>query len=347
MCPDIAVLEPIYEAFGEQLLAQFMLLLKRQKKRFKLESNMIKQISLRLSTMALALLLTLTNLATAEEAIPTALDFASAERYAGTWVVTMEMQGNEMNFNLNVSEIDGKVGATIDSKMQPEPQAIEIVHETPEGLDFVFKLGFQGQQFTMHLVARESAGQLTGSLSEQNKIFSGEITGRKAKKEDLVQGRRGSPTETKIRIGDNQKIRVTFGNLKSTSDDYDLFQNVKTGDVFKFAGSRATKLFTDTDLVFGNETVKAHNFSENYPGVYSLWLKRTDKGWNLVFNEQPDIWGTQHKAEFDIAEVALDAMTLDEVVTEFIVKLEQNGGGGKLNLAWGNTQWSTPFSLSQ
>jgi hypothetical protein len=283
----------------------------------------------------------------AEDAVPTTLDFSAAERYEGAWVVTMDMNGNEMNFNLTVSDVDGKLGATIDSQMQPEPQAIETINETPEGLDFIFTLGFQGQEFTMHLVAKESAGTLSGTLSEQNKIFSGKIEGRKAEKEDLVQGRRGSPTEAKIRLGDNQKIRVTFGNLKLASDDYAKFQEVKTGDVFKFVGSRATKLITDADLSFGDALVKTHNFSDNYPGVYSLWLKKTDSGWNLVFNKQPDIWGTQHDPNHDVAEVALTSTTLEEEAGELLVKLEETDSGASLNIAWGNTQLSTPFSLSQ
>lgn len=298
------------------------------------------------ATLAVAVFMGFSAISYAEKPVATTLDFSSAERYEGAWVVSMDFNGNEMKFNLNVSNLDGKVGATIDSQMQPEPQAIETITETAEGLDFEFTLGFSGQEFKMHLVAKESAGTLSGTLAEQNKIFSGEITGRKAEKEDLVQGRRGSPTETRIRLGDNQKIRVTFGNLKLASDDYSKFQKVKTGDVFKFVGSRATKLSTDADLAFGDKIVKAHNFSENYPGVYSLWLKKTDEGWNLVFNQQPDIWGTQHESEFDVAEVALQSTTLDEKANEFLVKLEETDNGAQLNMAWGNTQWSAPFSLS-
>ncbi len=283
----------------------------------------------------------------AEEPVPTELSFSDAERFDGTWVVTMDYNGNEISFNLNVVDLDGKVGATLDSKMMPEPQAIETITETTDGLDFKFGLNMGGIDMVMHLVAKESAGSLSGTLSEQSGIFSGEIVGRKARKADLVQGRRRAPTEAQMRLSGKDKVRVTFGNLRKGTVDYAALQNVETGTVFKFVGSRATKLMTDANLDFGGKLIKANNMAENYPGVYSLWLKKTDAGWSLVFNEQPDIWGTQYKAEFDVAEVPLDTTTLDETANRFIIKIEETTDGGELKMAWGNTQWSTPFTVTQ
>lgn len=300
-----------------------------------------------LAAIALTLVAGITPAAFSEEPIPTELNFSEAERYEGSWLVTLDFNGNEMSFNLDVVDIKGKVGATLDSKMMSEPQAVETITQGPDGLDFKFTLNLGGNEMTMHLVTKESAGGLKGTLSEQSGLFSGEITGRKATKEDFVQGRRGAPTEARLRLPDNKKVRVTFGNLNQASADFKALQDVEVGTVFKFTGSRATKLITETSLNFDGSIIKTNNVADNYPGVYSLWLKKTDAGWSLVFNEQPDIWGTQHKAEFDVAEVALTTKTTNETAKRFVIKLEETTDGGQLKMAWGNTQWSTPFSLSQ
>ena len=302
-------------------------------------------------TKSLRLLIALTLLvggsfnSHAEEAVATALNFTEIPRFAGQWKVTMDMNGNEMDFYLDVQDIAGKVGATIDTSRQPEPLAIETVTKTEDGIDFQFDFSMGDQKFGMHLVLKEAAGSLSGTLSEANGLFSGEVTGERGTLEES-DAKRSAPTEARLRIGDD-KIKVTFGGLDTDSDDYSKLNSLSDDAVYTYTGSRATKLMTDIDLMFGDTTIKANNAAPDYPGVYSLWLKRKGDQWSLVFNEQPDVWGTQHDANFDVATIPLKVGKASEAHDRFLVTLEEAGKGGTLTLAWGDTTWSTPFSAVQ
>lgn len=281
----------------------------------------------------------------AETAVPTTLDFSEAPRLGGSWKVTMDRDGRDMDFYLDVSNLDGKFGATIDTERQPEPTAIETITMTPEGVDFEFDFSMGEQSFTMHLILKESGGGISGELREENGLFSGEVVGTHGSLAES-EAKRKSPTEAKLRI-DGKKVRITFGALETESNDYETLNTLKDEAVYTYAGSRATKLFTDADLKFGNTIIKTNNVAPDYPGVYSLWLKREGDKWSLVFNEQPDVWGTQHDAAFDVATVPLTAKTTDKPQDKFLVTLEQQDNGGQLKLAWGKTAWSTPFAMVQ
>src|SRR4029078_9475727 len=58
-------------------------------------------------------------------------------------------------------------------------------------------------------------------------------------------------------------------------------------------------------LRFGTLTLKAGNLAPDYPGSYSLWLRRSGDKWWLVFNNQPDLWGSQHDASSDVGAIEL------------------------------------------
>lgn len=296
----------------------------------------------RLQILALAAALAATPwLATAEGAIPTALNTTEIPRYLGEWKVTLESDQFEMDFYLNVQDLEGKIGATVDSARQPEPVAIESITHTEEGVDFAFPFAMGEQRFTLHLIVKESAGDLAGTLREENGLFSGDVIGVEGSL-DETELRRGKPTEAKLRFG-SDKIRITFGSLDVSSEDYAKLETLSDDAVYTYIGSRATKLFTDVDLKFGNTLVKAHNFAPDYPGVYSLWLKRAGNEWALVVNEQPDVWGSQHDPEYDVATIPLTAESIETPQENFLVTLAEQDNGGELKLAWGDKAWSASF----
>lgn len=285
--------------------------------------------------------------AKAEKPVATDLATAHAERLVGSWIITFEALGHAQTMGLTVADLDGFIGATLDSPNQPEPRALHTITATDDGsVDFQFEMPFGGQSLTMHLVLRESAGTLSGKLSESNGIFSADVTGEEGALE-VDSSHRASPTEARLTLADQKKVRVTFGNLRADGDDYPKLGAVEDGAVFRFVGSRATKLFTDADLQFGDTVVKTENVSPGYPGVYSLWLKRAGDAWTLVVNDQPDVWGTQHDPAHDVAEIPLTISKLDENQDEFLITLKQQEDGGELRLAWGNTAWTTDFKVSQ
>ena len=109
--------------------------------------------------------------------------------------------------------------------------------------------------------------------------------------------------------------------------------------------SAVSKLRTEVNMKFGDALLKINNVAENYPGVYSVWLKKTGSGWNFVFNERSDVWGTQHAAEADVAEVAAKYSDSADATEKFEVKLESSGDGGVLSFAWGPHLWTADFDI--
>jgi hypothetical protein len=191
-------------------------------------------------------------------------------------------------------------------------------------------------------------GGLVGRVKDQGGLFDAPVKGDRVTAEELdaVQGRRPDPTEARANYG-GQRIRIAFADLKKGTSDWQLFENVQDGQVYEFTLSRATKMYTDLDLMFGDVVVKKENVAANYPGVYSLWLRKVGDGWNLVFNSQPDIWGTRHEAEFDAAEVPLRVAKADEPSDKMMVEIDQKPDGGTLRIRWDDTKWEADFSVVQ
>lgn len=289
--------------------------------------------------------------AQAEEPIASALDVSEWGDYLGMWNISIDVMGNEINMFLTFADVGGKIGATLDSGRQPEPLAIsEIARGEDGGLDLNSELTFGGSfKIDINIKVKVDGDRLSGAIRDAGGIFSSDIVGERGTQEDLdsVQGKRPAPTETRMNIG-GKRVRIAFADLETGSSDWDLFQQVKDGQIYTFTLSRATKIYTDFDLSFGDIVVEKENVAENYPGVYSLWLKKVGDGWKLVFNSQSDIWGTRHQAEFDVYEIPLTVSKLEgDAQEKFLIKLEGDESGGTLRMSWGETQWSAPFSISQ
>lgn len=292
-----------------------------------------------------------TLIARAEDPIPTDLDTSEVQGYIATWLVAPEIMGRKFEMFLTIADVDGKVGATLDSKQQPEALAITQVEKTEEGMLLGGELKF-GRSFTIDITfnVRLEDGKLVGLMQDKGGIFKAEFIAEEMTTEELdaVQGRRPPPTEARLTIN-GKRVRIAFADLTMDSSDWKLFEDTKSGEVFKYTLSRATKMYTDLDITFGDVIVKKANVAENYPGVYSLWLKRVGKGWSLIFNSVPDTWGTRHDPEFDVAEVPLEVRKVKGDPQEsFIIRLDrEDGDDGTLTMLWGNLEWSTKFSVIQ
>lgn len=200
----------------------------------------------------------------------------------------------------------------------------------------------------MTVVVSFDGDALTGSITEKSGVFTAELTGRRktADDEGVEQGKRPRPTAAKLTL-EGKKISVAFGNIKADSEDWKRLQEVKDGAIFTYTTARATKLYTDADLRFGEVLLKAENVAKDYPGVYSLWLKKSGGEWWLVFNEEPDIWGSQHRPEADVAEIPLTLSTADEEKPDLLIELVKEGDkGGVFRMVWGTQVWSAKFALA-
>ena len=93
------------------------------------------------------------------------------------------------------------------------------------------------------------------------------------------------------------------------------------------------------------------NLAPDFPGAYGLWLKKAGTDWRLVFNNEPDSWGTQHDPAFDAADIALSHVqrgTSDKDEQPLAVYLapRDNGQIG-LVIHWGEHVWTADFSVTR
>ena len=176
-----------------------------------------------------------------------------------------------------------------------------------------------------------------------------------ARRELLRRFRYGNLAEIEL---SGKKVMVSYADLATDSDDYGAFEALQAGEVSAWQSAKAIKLIAHVSLSFGDVTVPYGNHSPDYPGVYSLWPKRTADGWSLVFNSEGDIWGTQRDSAADAAEVPLDHSRADEPTEKLIVEflevepgakaLPKDAAGEKvLLIAWGDHQFLATFETAQ
>lgn len=301
------------------------------------------------------------SLAQEAEAAPSAaaLQASEAQDFLGEWVLEMESPQGAFDADLALKEVEGNVVAELGMPRFGN-RTIEDIARTEGGLRLSFQSTFGDQSFNLVLdVARDGEG-LKGGLAEENGLFQIPFTGvtRQAfLARDTTQGdeqgegrrrrgRRGGGGEAKITVADKE-IRVRFDRTKTSDEAFGQVSEPQNGQVVSFLRSRPSKLWTDVDLHFGETVVETHNVAENYPGVYSLWLKRAGDGWHLVFNELADVWGTQHDPSHDVAEVPLATSQTETQTEDLTVELEAAEGGGVLKISWGDLQWQAPFTVDE
>ena len=298
----------------------------------------------------LGLVLLPASRAASEEPIRTSLDSSGARNFMGNWNLAIDFNGRAMEFNLIVVDLEGKVGATIDSAQQPEPLAVEEISMDERGqLVLKYPLTFGQQSFKITLTAGLVPDGLEGTLVEESGLFEAAFVG-KPNEEDPEAGqqrrrnRRMAANQARLRFG-SDSVQINFHPLALDSEDHKRLTQIKDGEVFEFVGGRATKLMTDVNMKFADVVIEKENAAPNYPGVYSLWLKRSGDGWLLVFNEEADIWGTMYNEAATKTAIELTAGTAAEPSSTFKVLLEEKENGGVVKFVWGDQEWSAPFDV--
>jgi hypothetical protein len=104
------------------------------------------------------------------------------------------------------------------------------------------------------------------------------------------------------------------------------------------------RLRIERPLRFGRTDIAVGNQVPGFPGSYGLWLKRTANGWRLVFNHEPDAWGSQHDAKFDAAEIDVQHSDSHVASRPFAVSLVPTAADrGRLTIIWGPHEWAADF----
>ena len=188
------------------------------------------------------------------------------------------------------------------------------------------------------------------TTSQQTQADDPEAEAQEAQEQEVAaaqqqqqQRRRRGPNKAKIEFN-GKDVVVQYGDWKVDGADYANVANTPVGRPIEATLNAALKLITDWDLRFGEDTlIKKENVAKNYPGVYSLWIKRTADGWSLAFNEKADVWGTMYDSESDVAEIHIDYTDTEEPNDKMEITLEDRDGGALLTISWGKHQWITTF----
>ncbi len=143
-----------------------------------------------------------------------------------------------------------------------------------------------------------------------------------------------------------KQLRISYPDLLADSDDYRAFESLGTGEVSAWNSGRAVKLLTHASLSFDGIVVPYGNASPDYPGVYSLWPRRTADGWSLVFNGDADIWGSQRDPAADAVQVPLTHSTADEPTEKLTIEFLDVEPGAVLRIAWGDHQFLAAFEAA-
>lgn len=94
------------------------------------------------------------------------------------------------------------------------------------------------------------------------------------------------------------------------------------------AGSATILTFTE-DLYFGDTMVPK--------GKYNLYTLPKKTGWTLIFNNEPNAWGSAHRPEYDVHKVSMKSGMQHEIVDQFTISIEETREGGILTMVWDDT----------
>ena len=156
--------------------------------------------------------------------------------------------------------------------------------------------------------------------------------------------------ETAIVLPGGERIAV-FVWLRGLGVDHDDFAAIgalEDGDVMRLTEAAVNRLRTEVPLRFGNASVPTGNLSPGFAGSYGLWIQRRGSGWRLVFNNEPDSWGTQHDPEYNAAQTELTYSRTGPTDRPLGARLvPTSASSGQLVIHWGPHQWAADFVVAR
>jgi hypothetical protein len=141
-------------------------------------------------------------------------------------------------------------------------------------------------------------------------------------------------------------LRTSKG-LPADGPDFTRLASTPPGAVVLLTAAPVPRLKIDAPLRFGETLIAIRNLGPGFPGSYGLWLKRAGSGWRLVFNNEPDAWGSQYDAKFDAAEIDLIHSDGHDASRPFaVVIIPSASDRGRLVFVWGPHEWAADFVVA-
>lgn len=155
--------------------------------------------------------------------------------------------------------------------------------------------------------------------------------------------------DTTIVLPDESRISVLVWQEQLVDhDDFAALATMGDGEVVRLTQGAVIRLRNEVPLQFGDTSIPIENLAPDFPGSYGLWLKRSGDGWRLVFNHEPDSWGTQHNPAFDAVEIDLEHSE-DGLETRSLgaTLVPVTAHSGRLVIHWGAHEWAADFTVSE
>ena len=150
-----------------------------------------------------------------------------------------------------------------------------------------------------------------------------------------------------------ERSTAAAGSLQSSKGlpvdgpDFKRVDATPAGAVVLLTAAPVPRLKIDAPLRFGKTVIATHNLGPGFPGSYGLWLKRVGSGWRLVFNNEPDAWGSQYDAKFDAAEIDVDRSDGHDTSRPFAIAIVPTAPDrGRLIILWGPHEWTADFVVA-
>ena len=220
----------------------------------------------------------------------------------------------------------------------------------PEGEDngqlaLLWGRNYWSTEFEFVSLPRKPTPERTSNVGRPSSLTRDSDTSGRARAAAL-----GTRNETALVTPDGAHIQVLFQKeLGTDGDDYTALGSIADGDLIQLTRAAVIRLRTEVALRFGDTLVPTDNLAPDFPGAYGLWLKKVGMDWRLVFNNEPDSWGTQHDPAFDAAEINVSHVQgrplAEQPLAVYLVPRHQDQVG--LVIQWGEHTWAADFSVVQ
>ncbi len=119
--------------------------------------------------------------------------------------------------------------------------------------------------------------------------------------------------------------------------------------VWRAGANKSTRINTEVDLTFGDQTLPA--------GEYSMFIDLKPAGWTLIFSGHAakesgrasgdGLWGSyNYTDDKDVIRVPMTVDTIDYSIDQFTITfMNVTQQGGTLGVVWDNVMATTPFTL--
>lgn len=134
------------------------------------------------------------------------------------------------------------------------------------------------------------------------------------------------PAQVSASIGD---AKVTIDYSQPTKRGREIFGGLeKYGKVWRTGANESSWIEVSGDVMVEGKSLVA--------GKYGLFTIPGEDEWTIIFNKKWDGWGAfEYDQNSDVLRVTVPSKTMDEVVEQFTINIEENGD---VILAWDKTQ---------